>query len=463
MYLDVVILAAGMGTRMKSAVPKVLHPVGGEPLLVHVLKQVIAIKPNKIWVVVGHESERVQQCMSQYLKDQALDIHDLLGWVQQSQPLGTGDAVKACLPVLNSKGTTLILYADTPLIQATTLKRLLTGNNHLQLTLLTNDIENPVGLGRILRNNKNQIVGIVEEKDASIEQKELTETNTGVYVCPTQWLIDWLPKLRNDNAQKEYYLTDIVNFAVHDKKETHAIKLINSCETLGVNDRQQLAMVEKHYQRQRSDALMRQGVSFADPERVTIRGDVQVNQDVFIEANVLLEGPLSIGRCVYIGSNTCVRNSKIENNVVINHHCVIDGVYFGENCQIGPFARVRPNTELGKEVKLGNFVEVKSSKLGDGTKVNHLSYLGDSILGESVNVGAGTITCNYDGAHKFQTIIDDNVFIGSNSALVAPVHLQQGATVAAGSTITHEVPEKNLAVARSRQVNKSGWQRPTKK
>lgn len=463
MYLDVVILAAGMGTRMKSEVPKVLHPVGGEPMLVHVLKQVSALKPSKVWIVIGHENEQVQQCINQSLKDQALDNQVSLNWVQQSKQLGTGDAVKACLPVLNSKGTTLILYADTPLIQSTTLKKLLSSDSHQQLSLITNDVENPTGLGRILRNTEKHIVGIVEEKDASIEQKQLTEINTGVYACPTQWLLDWLPKLKNDNAQQEYYLTDIVNFAVDEKKTIHAIKLIKSCETLGVNDRIQLAMVEKHYQRQRVNALMSQGVSFADPERVTIRGDIQVKQDVFVEANVLLEGPLSIGAGVYIGSNSCMRNSKIDNNVVINHHCVIDGAHFGENSQIGPFARVRPNTELGAEVKVGNFVEIKSSKLGNGTKVNHLSYLGDSVLGKSVNVGAGTITCNYDGVNKYQTIIDDKVFIGSNSALVAPVHLQQGATIAAGSTITQEVPENHLAVARSRQVNKSNWQKTKKK
>jgi bifunctional UDP-N-acetylglucosamine pyrophosphorylase/glucosamine-1-phosphate N-acetyltransferase len=457
MQLDVVVLAAGKGSRMKSQRPKVLHPIGGQPMLEHVFKQVDQLKPQQLLAVVGHGCEQVQMAI-----EQCCPSMPSLNWIQQQQQLGTGHAVAQCAPLLIKGGITLILYGDVPLIRRQTLEVMISTAQKSGFALLTQTLDNPKGFGRILRDSLGKVVGIIEHKDATEAQRAITEINTGIYACRTDALLNWLPKLTNDNAQQEYYITDIVALAVAEGYEITSINPECAWEVQGVNDRIQLAQLEKIYQRQRAKQLMLEGVSFADAERVTLRGDIQIEPDVFIEANVTLEGPISIEKDTYIGPNVHIRNSRLGRGVRVEANSVIEEASIEAACVLGPFARIRPNTQLKQGVKVGNFVEIKGSNIGEQSKVNHLSYIGNATLGRQVNVGAGTITCNYDGVNKFHTQIGDHAFIGSNTALVAPVSVAESATIAAGSTITDDVPAYQLGIARGRQSNKSNWQRPKK-
>lgn len=451
MLLDVVILAAGKGSRMHSKLPKVLHEVGGRPMLAHVFKAAESLAPNNVFTVVGHGADQIQEKLG--------NTHN---WILQEQQLGTGHAVSQCANQLTSGGLTLILYGDVPLISADTLRRLLKEAQSHSLALLTLDIPDPTGYGRILRSEQGDILGIVEQKDATSSEKEIKEVNTGIMACSTDALTTWLPKLKNKNAQQEYYLTDIVAMAVQEGKSIVSVQPNHIFEVEGVNNRQQLALVEEYYQTQQIQSLMEQGVTFVNPKTVTIRGEVKAETDVIVDVNVVLEGSIVLGEDVYIGPNSIIKNSIVGQSSRIESNSLLEQAEIGRQCVVGPFARLRPGTKLMDQSKVGNFVEIKKSQIGVGSKVNHLSYIGDAEIGEHVNVGAGTITCNYDGVSKHKTTIDDNAFIGSNSALVAPVSIGRSATVAAGSVVTKDVPSNALVIARTRQIINEQWQRPKK-
>jgi bifunctional UDP-N-acetylglucosamine pyrophosphorylase/glucosamine-1-phosphate N-acetyltransferase len=451
MSLDIVILAAGQGTRMRSALPKVLHPVAGKSMLGHVIDTARLLKPQGIHVVIGHGAERVREQLAA----------DDLNFVLQSEQLGTGHAVAQALPALSAERV-LILYGDVPLIEVETLQRLLQQVSEQQLGLLTVNLNDPTGYGRIVRDEAGVVKAIVEHKDASAEQRLICEGNTGILAVPGKRLGDWLGRLSNSNAQGEYYLTDVIAMAVADGLVVATEQAADEMEVLGANDRIQLSQLERHYQYRAARRLMVQGVTLIDPARFDLRGEVTVGRDVSIDINVILEGQVMIEDCVQIGPNCVIKNSTLRKGAIVKANSHLEGAEMGEGADCGPFARLRPGSVLGAKAHVGNFVELKNAKLGEGAKAGHLSYLGDTEIGARSNIGAGTITCNYDGANKFRTVLGEDVFIGSNSALVAPVTLGDGATTGAGSVITADVPANTLAVGRAKQRNIEGWKRPVK-
>ncbi len=453
MMLDIVILAAGKGTRMKSNTPKVMHSIAGIPMLGHVLDCARSLGDAELNVVIGHGAEQVKQ------QFRASDVN----FVEQLEQLGTGHAVQQALENLRDDATTLILYGDVPLTQKSTLSQLINEVSDQSVGLLTVDLADPTGYGRIVRNSSGAVTAIVEQKDASAEQLKITEGNTGVIAARSADLKRWLPQLSNDNAQGEYYLTDIIEMAQSEGKTIATQQAEDEDEVLGVNNRQQQAQLERYYQQRVADQLMAEGVTLMDPTRFDCRGQLTIGNDVVIDINCVFEGNVSLGNNVTIGANCCIKNSSIADGTVIKPNTLIEEATIGESCDVGPFARVRPATVLQNGAKLGNFVETKKSTIGVGSKVNHLTYIGDAEIGEGVNVGAGTITCNYDGVNKSKTIIGNGAFIGSNSSLVAPVNIGEGATVGAGSTVSANIEDNQLGVARAKQRNISGWKRPVKK
>ena len=455
--IHTIILAAGQGTRMKSALPKVLHAIGGKPMLGHVLDAVASLGAETSHIVHGHGAEQVRAWFAHAHADDAS-----VNWVLQSQQLGTGHAVLQALPQVPDDALVLVTYGDVPLISVATLHKLIAAAGK-GLAILTVELETPTGYGRILRNRAGAVVGIVEENDASARQKKITEVNTGLLAVPAKRLKGWLKKVRNDNAKGEYYLTDIVGLAVKDRARVTAVAAASPDEVEGVNDRVQLARMERVYQRTQAERLMREGVQLADPARFDLRGMLLAGKDVKLDVGVIVEGVCELGDNVSIGPYCVLSNVTLGHDSVVEAHSVLDGVKGGADLHIGPFARLRPGTELADGAKVGNFVETKKAKVGKGSKINHLSYVGDAVLGANVNVGAGTITCNYDGVNKHETQIGDGAFIGSNSALVAPVTIGAGATIGAGSVIGRNAPDHALTVARAKQVTLAGWKRPTKK
>lgn len=452
MSLDIVILAAGQGTRMRSALPKVLHPIAGQSMLAHVLQTARSLKPTSIQVVIGHGADLVREQLA------AADVN----FVLQSEQLGTGHAVAQAIPHLKAENT-LVLYGDVPLIEGATLESLLSHLSADSMALLTVNLANPAGYGRIVRNQANAVQAIVEHKDANPEQLNICEGNTGILAAPRQRLIDWLGRLSNSNAQGEYYLTDIIAMAVADGLTVATETASDAMEVQGANDRLQLSELERHYQQRAARRLMAQGVTLLDPARFDVRGEVSVGRDVLIDINVILEGKVEIADNVSIGPNCVIKDSILRAGAVIKANTHLDGADVGEGADCGPFARLRPGTVLAARAHVGNFVELKNTRLGEGAKAGHLTYLGDSEIGARSNIGAGTITCNYDGANKFKTIMGEDVFIGSNSSLVAPLNLGAGSTTGAGSTITADVPAHALAVGRGRQRNLENWARPKKR
>ncbi|MBT3506345.1 MAG: bifunctional UDP-N-acetylglucosamine diphosphorylase/glucosamine-1-phosphate N-acetyltransferase GlmU [Methylococcales bacterium] len=454
MAIKSIILAAGKGTRMRSMQPKILHPLAGKPLVEHVYDLCQELEDNTITIVYGHGGETVRK---------ALDSLSV-SWVEQAEQLGTGHAVQQAESQINDNDTVLILYGDVPLLKLATVKVLLADVSDKTLALLTVELDQPKGYGRIVRDNKNQVINITEEKDASEQVKQIREVNTGILAVAGASLKRWLRLLENNNTQNEYYLTDIIALAVSEGVAIKTSQPVHSSEVLGVNNKSQLSYLERVYQAQQAEILMLQGVTLADPNRFDLRGEItKLGQDVSIDVNVILEGTLEIGDGVTIGPNCVIKNSKIANGVEILANCVIENATVGADSRIGPFARLRPAAEIQSSVHIGNFVEVKKSIIGQGSKVNHLSYIGDCQIGESVNVGAGTITCNYDGINKSLTIIEDGAFIGSSTQLVAPVTVGKNSTIAAGSTITKNTPEEQLTLSRAKQITIKGWRRPVKK
>jgi len=449
--MNVVILAAGMGKRMQSALPKVLHPLAGKPLLSHVIDTARTLSPSTLCVIYGHGGELVPQRM------QAPD----LGFARQEPQLGTGHAVMQAVPHLRDDVPTLILYGDVPLTRGDSLRQLLDSAGSDKLAILTVELDDPTGYGRILRDN-GRIVGIVEQKDAAEAQRAIKEVNTGIMVAPTAHLKRWLDRLSNDNAQREYYLTDIVARAVEDGVPVVSAQPGAIWETLGVNSKVQLAELERIHQRNVADALLEQGVTLSDPARLDVRGTLQCGRDVAIDVNCVFEGTVELEDDVTIGAHCVIRNARIARGANIKPFCHIEDAVVGADSVIGPYARLRPGTELAEDVHIGNFVEVKNSSIAAHSKANHLAYVGDATVGSRVNIGAGTITCNYDGANKFRTVIEDDAFIGSDTQLVAPVRVGKGATLGAGTTLTKDAPEGKLTVSRARQVTIESWQRPVK-
>jgi len=449
--LNVVILAAGKGTRMYSVKPKVLHALAGKPLLQHVLDCAISLQPQKICVVYGHGGESVPQAMQQYAAQ----------FVIQEPQLGTGHAVQQAMPSLADDSQTLVLYGDVPLIQAKTLHSMQQLGG--ALTLLTVNMANPAGYGRIVRNAQGDVISIVEEKDANDEQREITEVNTGILLAPTGQLRDWLSQLRTDNIQGEYYLTDIVSMAVEAGVAVRTVQPAHEWEIHGINSKSQLAVLERSWQQVLAARLLAQGVTLADPARLDVRGSLECGRDVEIDVGCIFEGEVKLGDNVQIGAYCIIKNTALAEGTQIAPYSHLDGSNVGSDCRIGPYARLRPGTMLHDDVHIGNFVEIKNSEIAQSSKANHLSYIGDTTIGRRVNVGAGTITCNYDGAHKHRTVIEDDVFIGSDTQLVAPVTVARGSTIGAGSTITRNTPEGELTLSRSKQVSVQGWQRPVKK
>ena len=458
MNLDIVILAAGRGTRMNSNIPKVLHQIGGDSLLGHVIGTASALESEQIHIVVGYGAEQIKSEFSS---------QNELRWALQEQQLGTGHAVMqamSSIDITKPEKRVLVLYGDVPLTKFSTLSKLVQQASASTLCLLTLVTENPTGFGRIVRNNAGEITAIVEEKDASEAQKQIKEINTGIMVIPAKKLNTWLNCLGNNNAQGEYYLTDVVAMAAADDYCTISAMVIDDeNEVQGVNDKAQLAGLERQFQMNKAEQLLKAGVLLRDPSRIDIRGEIETGSDVEIDINALFQGRVSLGNGVKIGANVVIKDSKIAANVNILHGSTIDGAEIGEGASVGPYARIRPGTILKENTKIGNFVETKNAIIGKGSKASHLAYIGDAELGENVNIGAGTIFCNYDGVNKHKTIIGDNVFVGSNSVLVAPVTLADNTFVAAGSSINSDVPADSLAVARAKQRNISGWKRPTKK
>ncbi|MFV5482393.1 bifunctional UDP-N-acetylglucosamine diphosphorylase/glucosamine-1-phosphate N-acetyltransferase GlmU [Acinetobacter towneri] len=451
MSTTVIILAAGKGTRMRSNLPKVLQPLAGRPLLGHVIDTAKKLQADHIITIYGHGGALVQNAFT----------HEQIQWVEQAEQLGTGHAVKVTLPVLPREGVSLILSGDVPCITEQTLQKLLDVSRETQIGLVTLTLADATGYGRIVREN-GKIQAIIEHKDASEAQRQIQEINTGIYCVSNAKLHEWLPKLSNNNAQGEYYLTDIVAMAIADGLEVASVKPELAFEVEGVNDRVQLAALEREFQNFQAKQLMQQGVHLIDPTRFDLRGNLHAGKDVRIDINVIIEGNCELGDGVEIGAGCILKNTKIAAGTKVQPYSVFDQAVVGEDAQIGPFSRLRPGTILANEVHIGNFVEVKNSQIGLGSKANHFTYLGDAEVGAGSNIGAGTITCNYDGANKFKTIIGDQVFIGSNSSLVAPVTIANGATVGAGSTITRDVAEQCLAVERSKQFTKENYQRPQK-
>lgn len=451
MSTTVVILAAGKGTRMRSQLPKVLQPLAGRPLLGHVIETAKKIQADNIITIYGHGGALVKQAFQ----------HEKIQWVEQKEQLGTGHAVKVTLPVLPKEGVSLILSGDVPCVQESTLKNLVEVSTQTGIGIVTLTLADSTGYGRIVR-QAGKIQAIVEHKDASEEQRQIKEINTGIYCVSNAKLHEWLPKLSNDNAQGEYYLTDIVAMALADGLEIASIQPQLAFEVEGVNDRIQLAALEREFQAYQAKQLMQQGVHLIDPSRFDLRGQLTVGQDVRIDINVIIEGQCSFGDNVEIGAGCLIKNTTIAAGTKVQPYSVFDNAVIGEDVQIGPFARLRPGAKLANEVHIGNFVEVKNSTVGLGSKANHFTYLGDAEVGSDVNIGAGTITCNYDGANKHKTIIGDHAFIGTNNSLVAPITIGHGATTGAGSVITHNVADHSLAFERAKQISKENYQRPQK-
>lgn len=451
MSLEVIILAAGKGTRMCSTLPKVLHKVAGKTMLGHVIDSARRLKPQKIHVVIGHGAEQVKELFT------ADDIH----FVLQDQQLGTGHAVATAIPFVESEKV-LILYGDVPLIETTTLENLIRFIQPLFLGLLTVNLANPTGYGRIIRNEQGSVTAIVEQKDATEQQKQIKEGNTGILALSTEPLKKWLAKLSNQNAQGEYYLTDVIAMAVNDGFTIATAQPETEMEVQGANDRIQLAQLERYYQYNAAQMLMKKGVTLLDPTRFDLRGEVIVGSDIEIDINVILEGKVVIEDGVTIGANCIIKDAILKKGVTVKSNSHIEGAILEEESDAGPFVRLRPGTVLHKKAHVGNFVELKNTSLGEYSKVGHLTYLGDTEVGNYCNIGAGTITCNYDGVNKFKTILGNEVFIGSNNSLVAPVTIGDAATTAAGSTITEDVAPNTLAIGRARQVQKDNWQKPKK-
>lgn len=452
MDLAVIILAAGKGTRMRSRLPKVLHPLAGKPLVAHVIDTAKRLDPTEIIVVGGHGAPQLQAAIT----DPGIK------WALQEEQLGTGHAVQIAMPSVSASNV-LVLYGDVPLITARTLESLTAAVRPGQMALLSVELSDPAGYGRIVRAPDGRVLRIVEQKDATPEELAITEGNTGILCASREDLANYLAGLRNDNAQAEYYLTDCIEACVAAGGVVHGMVASSESEVSGINNKRQLNELERVFQQHAAESLMEQGVTLADRHRFDLRGEIdRIGMDVTIDVNCILEGKVSIGDNVSIGPNCHIINSTIGDNVTILDNCIIEGSTVEADCNIGPFARLRPATELKQGAKVGNFVETKKTVVGKGSKVNHLSYAGDARIGENVNIGAGTITCNYDGANKHLTEIGDNAFIGSNSALVAPVKINEGATIGAGSTITREAPQYTLTLTRAKQVNITGWKRPVK-
>ena len=452
MSLSTIILAAGQGTRMRSDSPKVLHALAGRALLAHVIECSREISADDICVVYGHGADEVQSAFA----------GEGIRWALQAEQKGTGHAVMQAMPETPDDNQVLILFGDVPLLLPQTLRRLMAATAEDEMAILTVEMDDPTGYGRIVREN-GRVLRNIEEKDASDAERRIAEINTGVMLAPAANLKHWLDKLGNDNAQGEYYLTDVIAMAVADGMTVHGIKAEQQEEVMGINDKKQLAEAERALQARLVDELMAEGVGFADPARVDIRGKLVCGKDVFIDINAVFEGDVELGDGSKIESNNLIRDSRLGPGSLVHSNCHIEGATTGANCEIGPFARLRPGAELADNVKVGNFVEIKKSKVADGSKVNHLTYIGDTDIGSGVNVGAGTITCNYDGANKHRTVIGDGSFIGSGVNLVAPVEIGKNATIGAGSTITKSVADDQLALERSKQMAVKGWKRPTKK
>ncbi len=453
MGLSIVILAAGQGTRMRSSKPKVLQPLAGRSLLDHVIDCAERLEAKQTHVVYGFGGDQVTEALQ----------HRDVSWVLQAEQLGTGHAVAQAIPEVDDADAVLVLYGDVPLVQPETLSPLVEGAQSGSLVILSAELDNPHGYGRIVRNNRGVVQEIVEQKDASPEQQAINEINTGLLAAPAKHLRRWLSELSNENAQGEYYLTDIAAMAVADNVPLEAIVAKNVAETQGINDKIQLAEAEAAHRVFQARKLMTQGATLIDPNRIDVRGEVTLGQDVSIDIDVILEGNVELGDGVQVGPYCHLKDVVVGEGTKIESHSVLDTAKVGQRCSIGPFARIRPGTQLAEEAKVGNFVETKKANIGKGSKVNHLTYIGDSDIGTNVNVGAGTITCNYDGANKHQTVIGDNAFIGSGTQLVAPVTVGAGANIGAGSVITKDAPANQLTVGRGRQVTIEGWSRPQKK
>ena len=458
--LSVIVLAAGQGTRMKSNLPKVLHCIAGQPLVEHVIKDALELNASDIHVVFGHGGEQVQQALFSYD----------LSWAEQAEQLGTGHAVEQALPPIPDDHLVLLLYGDVPLITVETLQQLINvsvlDNGDDALALLTARLDDPTGYGRIVRagkDNSGAVQAIVEQKDASEEQLSIDEINTGMLAVKADLLKKWIGKLDNNNAQGEFYLTDIVGMAAADGVAITSANPSEICEIEGVNNKRQLAELERAFQLRQARQLMEDGLTLRDPTRFDLRGELIIGRDVEIDINAIIEGRVELADGVIIGPNVVLKNVSIGRDTKVDANCVLEDSVVGINCAIGPFARLRPQTNLANKVKVGNFVEIKKSVIADGSKVNHLSYVGDTTMGSNVNVGAGTITCNYDGANKHQTIIGDDVFIGSDTQLIAPVTVASGSTIGAGSTITRDTPDNALTLSRAKQTSVNGWTRPSKK
>jgi len=450
--MEVVILAAGQGKRMRSVLPKVLQPIAGKPMLAHVLAAARALEASRICVVYGHGGEVVRE---------RLDATDL-AWARQEPQLGTGHAVQQALPHLSSQGMALVLYGDVPLIGVATLQRLVGAAGVASLGLLTVTLDNPTGYGRIVRDEAGRVLRIVEDKDATDAQRAIREVNTGILVAPVECLRNWLGRIGNDNAQGEYYLTDIIGMAVAEGVEIVTVQPDAVAETLGVNSKPQLAELERLHQSMIARRLMDDGVTLIDPARIDVRGELRCGRDVEIDVNCVFEGSVVLGDGVRIGANCVIRDTVIGAGTRVAPFSHLDNTLMGEDCIIGPYARTRPGTRLGKDVHVGNFVEIKNSTVADHSKANHLAYVGDADIGQRVNIGAGTITCNYDGVNKYRTVIEDDVFIGSDTQLVAPVRVGRGATLGAGTTLTKDAPAEQLTVSRAKQLSIAGWKKPVK-
>lgn len=456
--LHIVILGAGKGTRMRSMLPKVLQKLAGKSLLEHIINTSVKLNPKHIHIIYGHGGDLVRNAIN-------VDCKCLINLVEQGQQLGTGHAVQQVLPHLPKNAKVLILYGDAPLISLDTLQKLLQTLDTQDLTVLTAILNNPTGYGRIIRSNsdsQNNITAIIEDKDVSEIEKNICEVNSGIIATTSEILHKYLSQLQPRNQQGEFYLTDVISLAIADNKQVTTITTDNELEIIGVNTKTQLAQLERSYQKQLVQQLMEQGATVIDPNRLDIRGEVKVNEDVTFDINVILDGNIVIGANSTIGANCCLKNVIIGSNVEIRPNCVIEGAIIENHCIIGPFARIRPQSNLAQGSHVGNFVEIKNSSFGQGTKVNHLSYIGDATVGNEVNVGAGTITCNYDGANKYHTIIGDRAFIGSGCELVAPIKVGHDATIGAGSTLNYDAPAGKLTLTRAKQTVIANWQRPTK-
>ncbi len=453
MDIKTIILAAGQGTRMRSSKPKVLHKVADRALLHHVYDTSAQLENNSIVIIYGHGGELVKEQLNTLNAD----------WVEQKEQLGTGHAVQQAEGFINDSDKVLILYGDVPLLKKSTIERLLENVSQKSIGLLTVELDDPKGYGRIVRDNDGNVLKIVEEKDTTEDERLITEGNTGIIATPGNLLKEWLSRLENSNAQNEFYLTDIIEMAVNDGVRVKTNLAESMDEVLGVNDRSQLAHLERVYQLEQAQQLMASGATLRDPSRIDIRGDFEsVGQDIEIDINVLFEGTNTIGNNVIIGANCILKNAVIGDDAVILPNCIIEDATVGVRSRIGPFARLRPQAELAAEVHIGNFVEIKKSTVATGSKINHLSYIGDATIGSKVNIGAGTITCNYDGVNKSQTIIGDGAFIGSSTQLIAPVTVGKGATIGAGSTITKDTEKEQLTLSRAKQITIKDWQRPVK-